>query len=226
VLNANEQASVLTRLVLNALLGSKDRKDQLGSELKDKLSVNPGELINAFGSDIHIKLLPALMVAFGVIKPGDGAAVCMLINDSIKRMDCMHAISVAMNDNAAVVQFSGRLIDTFRGLLFGKLGLLKELGVNADALFNEFMELVNKLDGKSLVQLIAPHYSTAQLALMLYAIINGDKELAKAHALTGTVGATGNKLLTRLFLEAYGACCDPNNELFRRAIARLFFYHI
>jgi len=45
----------------------------------------------------------------------------------------MYAISVAMNDNAAVVQLRGRLIDTFRGLLFEKLGLLKELGADADA---------------------------------------------------------------------------------------------
>ena len=41
------------------------------------------------------------------------------------------------------------------------------------------------LDGRSLVQLIAPSNSTAQLVLMLRALINGNKELAKAHALDG-----------------------------------------
>jgi len=67
----------------------------------------------------------------------------MLINDSTKRRICMYAISVAMNDNAAVVQLRGRLIDTFRGLLFEKLGLLKELGVDADkSMLNEFRGLV------------------------------------------------------------------------------------
>jgi len=44
----------------------------------------------------------------------------------------MYAISVAMNDNAAVVQLRGWLIDTFRELLLEKPGLLKELGVDAD----------------------------------------------------------------------------------------------
>jgi len=52
------------------------------------------------------------------------------------------------------------------------------------------------------------------------------RELAKAHALYGAMSFTGSKLLTRLFLEAYRACCDPNNDEFRHAIARLFFYHV
>jgi len=230
VLNANRRISVLTRLTLNALLRP---RGELNSELKGKLSVNPEELIDAFGYDMLRKYLPALRVAFGVIKkPEDGAAVCMSLDDLTERGICMHAISVVMNDNAAVVQFSGRLIDTFRGLLFGKLGLLKELGVNADKLLDELMELVVRLDGKSLVQLDAPTNSMAQLALMLHALINGDEELAKAqklakaHALIGAVEVT-EKLPARLFLEAYDACCDlKNSEEFRRAIAKLFFSHV
>jgi len=90
---------------------------------------------------------------------------------------------------------------------------------------DEFRGLVNGLDGKSLVQLIAPRGSMAQLALMLHALINGDERLAKAHALYGAVNV-GEKLLTRLFLEAYRACCDLKNESFRRAIAKLFFLHV
>jgi len=45
---------------------------------------------------------------------------------------------------------------------------------------------------------------------MLYALINGDERLAKAHALYGAVDV-GEKLPTRLFLEAYRACCDLRN---------------
>jgi hypothetical protein len=222
VLNADKEASVLTRLALNALLRP---RGELNSELKGRLSVEHWELINAFGYEMRSEFLPALMVAFGIAKPEDGAAVCMLINDSTKGMDCVYAISVAINNYIAVVQLRGWLIDTFRELLFEKLGLLKVLGVDADALFNEFMKLVSGLDGKSLVHLIASRSSMARLALMLHALINGNKELAKAHALYGAVNVSG-KLLTRLFLEAYGACCDLGSEEFRRAIARLFFYHV
>jgi hypothetical protein len=222
VLNAYGQASVLTRLMLNALLRP---RGELNSELKGRLSVNPEELINAFESDIHIVFLPALRVAFRITKPEDGFTMCMSINDSTKGGICMHTISVAMNDNAAVVQLRGWLIDTFRELLFEKLGLLKELGADADALLNEFMELVYGLDGKSLAQLLAPIDPRAQLAFMLYSLIDGNEELAKAHALMGVAYAT-DKLFTRLLLEAYRECCDLGSEGFRRVIARLFFFHV
>jgi len=204
VLNANERFSVLTRLTLNALLRP---RGGLSGELKGRLSVNPGELIDTFGSDMHIESLPALRVALGITKPD------------------MYAISVAMNYDAAVVQLRGWLIDAFRGLLSKKLGLLKELGADADAMLNEFRGLVDGLDGKSLAQLIAPRGSMALLALMLRALINGDEKLAKAHALIGTVNV-GGKLPTRLFLETYRACCDLGSEGFRFAIAKLFFLHI
>jgi tetratricopeptide (TPR) repeat protein len=227
VLRINEQVSVLTRLTLNALLSP---RVELSGKLKGKLSVNPGELINAFESDVHSESLPALRVALGIAKPEDGATMCMLLDDSTKEMGCRYAISVAMNDNVAVVQLRGRLIDTFseRILEEERLNLLKGLGVNVDKLLNmldEFTKLVYGLDGKSLVQLIAPIDSRTQLALMLYALINGDERLAKALALYGAVYAA-DKLPTRLFLEAYKACCDLGSEGFRHAIAKLFFLHV
>jgi hypothetical protein len=63
---------------------------------------------------------------------------------------------------------------------------------------------------------------------MLHALIDGNKELAKAHALKGAI-AYSSKLPARLFLEAYKECkesCDLKSEEFRRAIARLFFLHV
>jgi hypothetical protein len=205
VLNADYEFSVLTRLVLNALLGSKDRKDQLGSELKDKLSVNPEELIT-----------------LSIAKPEDVGKMCMLINDPIKgkRMVC---------GDYAIERLRWGLVDDFRESLIERFGQLKELGVNADKLlnmFDEFMKSVVGLDGKSLAQLIVPTNSMALLALMLHAVINHNEKLAKAHALRGAVVTTGSKLLSRLFLEAYGACCDLGKDEFRRAIASLFFLHV
>jgi hypothetical protein len=190
VLNADKQASVLTRLTLNALLGPRDK---LSTELKGRLIVEPRELIDAFRSDIHSQFLPALIVALGITKPEDG----------IKQLR----------------ELREWLINAFHNWLKGS-------GFDAESLINEFKGLVNGLDGKSLVRLIAPASSRASLAFMLYALINGDERLAKAHAFRGAVEAISSKLLTRLFLEAYRACCDLNSESFRRAIARLFFLHV
>jgi len=177
VLNANEQASVLTKLTLNALLSP---KGELSSGLEGRIVVAPRELIKAFKDEMYSGLLPALRV----------------------------------ND--------------FRVSLNKKSGLFKEFGVNVDKLFDEFMELVGGLDGKSLVQLLAPKSSRARLALMLYALINGDEKLAKAHALRGAV-TLSDKLPTRLFLDVYRACeqgCDLGNEDLRQAVTKLFLIHI
>jgi len=218
VLNANEQASVLTRLMLNALLS---HRGELSGELEGKLSVNPGELINAFETDMYGKFLPALIVVPGIVKPEDGAVMCVLIKDSTK------GVRVVCGDSA-IDWLRWGLVDGFRESLIERFGWLKGLGVNADKLlnmFDEFMKLVSELDGKSLVQLIAPTNSMALLALMLHALINHNENLAKAHALIGAVNV-GEKLPTRLFLEAYKACCDLSNDEFRRAVAGLFFYHV
>jgi tetratricopeptide (TPR) repeat protein len=218
VLNANKQFSVLTRLMLNALLGP---RVGLSSELKGKLSVNPEELINAFGSNMRNKFLPALMVALGIAKPEDGIKACEEFNDE----DCVDSVLAVKGNSTTVEWLRELLINVFQEVLNVSLNLFKKLGVNVDTVFNEFKGLVSGLDGKSLVQLIAPTSSRASLAFMLYALINGDERLAKAHALYGAVGV-GEKLLTRLVLEAYEACCDLGSEGFRRAIAKLFLYHV
>jgi hypothetical protein len=168
---------------------------------------------------MYIEFLPALGVALGIVKPEDVGEICMLIDDLTKgeRIVC---------GDYAIEWLRWRLVNDFRESLITRFGWLKELGINADKLLDEFMELVVRLDGKSLVQLFAPTNSIARLALMLHALVNGDGKLAKAHALIGIVEATGNKLLSRLFLETYRACCDLGKDEFRRAIARLFFYHV
>jgi len=217
VLNTDYKVSVLTRLMLNALLSLKDR---LGGELKGRLVVEPGELIESFKHEMHSEFLPALMVALGVVKSEDGVTRCVLIKDSIK------GVRVVCGDYA-IERLRWGLIDDFRESLIEEFGRLKELGVNADKLlnmFDELMELVVGLDGKSLVQLTAPNYSIARLVLMLYALANDNEGLTKAHALRGSTYS--GKLLSRLFLETYKTCCDPNNDEFRHAIARLFFLHV
>jgi hypothetical protein len=223
VLNINEQASVLTRLTLNALLSP---KGELSSGLEGRIVVAPRELIEAFKDEMYSELLPALRVTFGFVKPEDVGEACESIKDSTKKRICMCAVSVANGDGVAVERLRRGLIDDFRDSLIKKLGLFKEFGVNVDKLFDEFMELVGGLDGKSLVQLLAPRSSSARLALMLYALINGDEKLAKAHALYETA-APSVKLPARLFLDVYRAClkgCDLSNEDLRQAVTKLFLY--
>ncbi|MDT7969991.1 MAG: hypothetical protein RQ842_05440 [Vulcanisaeta sp.] len=223
-LEINYEVSALTRLMLNALLRP---RGGLSGELEGRLSVNPGELINAFESHMHSEFLPALRVAFGIVGLEGGYEECKSIEDPTKRRDCRGAVLAAADDGDAIWWLRWKLTHGFHKQISGneRSGWLRELGFDANAMISEFEKLVGRLDGKSLAQLNAPRGSMARLALMLHALINGNEKLAKAHALYGAVDF-GGKLLTRSFLEAYEACCDLDKDEFRRAIARLFFLHV
>jgi hypothetical protein len=230
-------ASILTRLTLNALLSP---RGELSGELKDKLVVKPGELIMALGGgDIDINSLPALRAIYGTIKRGDEKKLCDELNDDLFHDLCMHLVSRVIDyieelDQRGEGYWRQALINHFKWWISKgeMLDLLKKLGLDAESLENELKGLIHELSVKSLPELVSHcleleqrRCSSAHLTYMLYALINGNEKLAKAHALYGAVSVT-RKLPARLFLEAYRACCDPNNDGFKRAIAKLFFYHI
>jgi len=203
--------------MLNALL---DPRGRLSGELEGKLSVDPEELIYAFGSYMYKESLPALKVALGIAEPEVGIKLCEEFNDVV----CMDLVLAVKGNSVVINQLREEVIDAFNAYIDS----LEGFGFDANALtklINEFSGLVSGLDGKSLVQLIATSNSMALLALMLHALINGNKELAKALTLDG-VASVSEKLLTRLYLEAYKECCDLGKDEFRHAIARLFFYHV
>ena len=65
--------------------------------------------------------------------------------------------------------------------------VLNELGINTDELLNEFMGLINSLDGKSLIHLVVPRSVIGRLTAMMHALVEGLHDLARAHALMGLV---------------------------------------
>ncbi|PVU72838.1 hypothetical protein DDW10_03565 [Sulfolobales archaeon SCGC AB-777_J03] len=228
---------ILTRLTLNALLSP---RGELSGELKDRLFVKPGEFILAFGGIyIDFNSLPALRAIYGTIKPGDEKRLCDESIDHLLQDLCMHQVLRVINDSEKLDQRGegnlrqGLINDFQRWISKGEvLDLLKKLGLDAESLKNELEGLIHELSGKSLPELVMfcsereqRRCSSAHLAYMLYALINGNEKLAKAHALYGAVSVAG-KLPARLFLKAYKECCDLKNESFRRAIARLFFYNV
>jgi len=222
VLETDYEVSVLTRLTLNALLSPKDK---LGSELKYVLVVEPWELIVAFKDRIDSEFASSFIFRFMGLENAENA--CKSVMGSTGEENYKDAVLTAKGDSAAVEQLRRKLINDFREqiLRIEKSSWFRGLGFDDDALVSEFKKLVSGLDCESLVQLLAPIDPRAQLAFMLYSLIDGNEELAKAHALKGAVNF-GEKLPTRLLLEAYEACCDLNDDGFRRAIARLFFYHV
>jgi len=104
-------------------------------------------------------------------------------------------------------------------------GVLNELGINASELLNEFMGLINSLDGKSLIHLVVPRSVIGRLTAMMHALVEGLHDLARAHALMGLV-ESNTKLQARLFREFYDACCDKDYDNYRLALAKLYLYHV
>ena len=141
VLHTDEQVSVLTRLMLNALLSP---RSGLSSELEGKLSVNPEELINAFESDMYGNYLPALRVALGIAKPEIGIKLCEEFNDEV----CIDFVLAVKGNSAVVKQSREEVIDAFNAFN----NSLKGFGFDVESLINEFRGLVSGLDGRSLVQ--------------------------------------------------------------------------
>jgi hypothetical protein len=91
----------------------------------------------------------------------------------------------------------------------------------------EFYKLVEDLNGKLLVQLLAFKTSNAIFAFILYSLINGDMDLARRCLLGGSIAyRTKSMLLSRLFKEAHDSCCDVSDERFKLALLKLFHYNI
>jgi len=114
------------------------------------------------------------------------------------------------------------------------LDLLKKLGLDAESLKIELRGLIHELSVKSLPELVSFSHcfeheqrrcSSAHLTYMLYALINGNEKLAKAHALYGAVSVT-RKLPGGCSLRLTGRAVTRIMMGLSVAIARPFFYHI
>jgi len=84
--------------------------------------------------------------------------------------------------------------------------------------------LLDKVDGKTLVEVLAPIYSSAQLAFTLLVAVEGRVDAVRLHGLWGSV-AYGEPPARRLFRAVYEKCVDLNSEECRMALLKLYYYH-
>jgi hypothetical protein len=84
--------------------------------------------------------------------------------------------------------------------------------------------LLDKADGRTLVEVMAPGGSQAQLTFMLLATVEDRADAVRLHGLWGSV-AYGEPLLRRLFRAVYENCGDLNSEGCRLALLKLYYLH-
>jgi hypothetical protein len=87
--------------------------------------------------------------------------------------------------------------------------------------YRELLDFANRRGASATVQLRAPVTSHASFTLMLWALVNGDEELARAHAKLGAMSYK-KKLPRRLYREAAEARSEEELKL---ALLKLFYLH-
>jgi len=84
--------------------------------------------------------------------------------------------------------------------------------------------LLDKVDWRTLVEVLAPRYFPAHLAFMLLAAVEGRADAVRLHGLWGSAGLK-TPLLRRLFRAVYENCGDLNSEECRMALLKLYYLH-
>jgi energy-coupling factor transporter ATP-binding protein EcfA2 len=88
----------------------------------------------------------------------------------------------------------------------------------------ETRPLLDKVDGKTLVEVLAPGDSQTRLAFMLLAAVEGRADAVRLHGLWGSAAYKGT-VLQPLFRNVYENCGDLNSEGCRMALLKLYYYH-
>jgi len=219
VLYFDKKFFVVTRLMLNVFLGSNKVRFEVGSE----------ELIKAFQADMCTEFLPALKVAFGLLKSEEAIDVCKKRLSGNEENGCKDAIDAVIGDKDATnylrIGLKNALLINFWKDVMSRLKSLNISNCELNNIFyHKYLDLVDKLDGRSLIQIFPPSIPNGYFALMLNALVNKDFDLARVILLQMTFYHS-SKLGAKLFLEAYRNCCDLNTENFKLALAKLFFFH-
>jgi hypothetical protein len=194
LLNYRPKVSVTTRLMLK-VLGVGER-----ARLK--------EVVDVFESLILPAFQPALLMLAGRLQRDEAPEECAKIFNA-QPPDaevCVVAVaSAASNQEAAE-----RLRSVLRS------------AIESEA--SETRPLLNKADGRTLVEVLSPRSSQAQLAFMLLAAVEGRADAVRLHGLWGSM-AHGGIVLQPLFRAVYENCDDLNSESCRLALLKLYYLH-
>jgi len=201
-------------LVFLALEG---RKDEVSELLERK-----GWLLRLFPRIYVTTRLLLELLGVGVGKP-EAREVATVLNNYI--MTILRPIFFDVLSGAIHVDRDTTL-QTFReslGEAVGKLsrGKGSEEREVAERFQCELLDFIDKRDVSAVLQLLAPENSLASFTLILWALVNDDEELARAHAKLAWM-LYESKLHHRLYREAAEARSEEELKL---ALLKLFYLH-
>jgi len=157
------------------------------------------ELVDTFVPELSPEYLPALSMLAGRLQRDVALEECAKLSEAEL---CDIIMVVAADDQEAA----------------------ERLKSGIEELVPEARPLLNKADRRTLVEVLAPGGSRAQLAFMLLAAVEGRADAVRLHGLLGSV-AHGGIVLQPLFRAVYENCGDLNGEGCRMALLKLYYYH-
>jgi hypothetical protein len=130
---------------------------------------------------------------------------------SSKAEDCVNAVKAAAGNRIAA--------EILRSKIKKKLRL--KLKTESET---QMAHLLLEVDGKTLVEVLAPKYPSAQFAFTLLAAVEGRADAVRLHGLWGSARFR-EPLLRQLSHAVYENCVDLNSEECRIALLKLYYYH-
>jgi hypothetical protein len=158
------------------------------------------EVVDVFESSTWPEFQPALLMLAGRLQKDEALKRC---EQRPKPEVCVNAVAAATDDQEAVERL--------------------KLEIKCEVLVASL--LLDKVDGKTLVEVLAPRYPSAQLAFTLLATVEGRVDAVRLHGLWGSAKSK-EPLPRQLSRAVYENCGDLNSEECRSALLKLYYYHI
>jgi hypothetical protein len=198
-----------------------------------------GEVVDAFKLRISSEYLPALLMLAGRLQRDEALEECAkfipppsaglyVVFRSIKTKAevCVDAVAAAAGNRVAAEMLRSDIEELDQHQLNDEpVHAATWLRSDTEELVPEAHQLMEKADGRTLVEVLAPEYSWALLAFMLLAAVGGRCDAVRLHGLWGSA-AYGEPLARRLFRAVYENCDDLNSEGYRLALVKLYYLHI
>jgi hypothetical protein len=163
------------------------------------------EVVDVFEQELSPEFLPALWLLAGHLQRDKVPDECnRLSNAQLSKAEVCDIIVAAAAGNRAAAEMLRSVIEK---------------------VVPEAHQLMEKVDGRTLVEVLAPIHSQALLAFMLLAAVEGMADAVRLHGLWGSAAYKGT-VLQPLFRAVYENCGDLNSEGCRLALLKLYYYHI
>ena len=157
------------------------------------------EVVDVFGPWLSPEFLPALWILAGRMQKDEALEICEQLP---KPEVCVDTVAAATGNQEAV----------------------KRLKSEIERVMPEASPLLDKVDGRTLVEVLASEYSQVHLAFMLLAAVEGRTDAVRLHGLWGSAAYKGT-VLQPLSRAVYENCGDLNSESCRLTLLKLYYYH-